>query len=216
MAEEKTTKRRSNFKDLTGKTFGRYTVIKIDSAEHGVIRWLCLCACGNYRVVSRANLLGGHDTSCGCYRADLNHNRNIALFTKHGMHKSREWTSWKKAKSRCHNPNNTHFSYYGGRGIVMSEEWRDSFEEFFKDMGHCPDGFTLDRIDVDGNYSKENCRWASRKSQSNNRRNNLLITYNGETHTQSEWSDITGISKSAISYRRKQGLPLFVESKRKC
>ncbi len=209
MAKEQVTKHRSNFKDLTGQHFGRYTVIAIDHEIHGKIYWYCRCSCGNYRVVHRGNLTGGSSNSCGCLRSELNHDRNAATFTKHGMHKSREWTSWKKAKSRCHNPNDTNYSYYGGRGIEMAPDWRESFERFYSDMGACGDGLTLDRIDVNGPYSKTNCRWASRKRQSNNRRNNLLIKHNGETHTQSEWADIFGISEGAIAYRRRVGLPLF-------
>lgn len=120
------------------------------------------------------------------------------------MRKSRAYYSWHNMHTRCRRENSPHFKDYGGRGIKVDATWFD-FQHFLADMGEPPAGMTLERLDNDGNYCKDNCRWADRKMQANNRRSSLLITSGGETKTLAQWVEISGIGRSTISYRLAKG-----------
>jgi len=113
---------------------------------------------------------------------------------------------WRGVKIRCYDPNRADFNRYGGRGIKMSEEWRNSFKAFYKwaSQNGYSDSLTLDRIDVNGNYEPNNCRWISLKAQENNRRDSKFITFNGECHTEAEWGEITGLGGRTIWARLNQ------------
>ncbi len=152
--------------------------------------WMCLCDCGTQKLIPKGNLTRGMSKSCGCGRGE-----------QHGMSGTLEYHVWSRAKLRCNDPKNADFPLYGARGIKMCSRWSASFIAFFADMGKKPKGTTIDRIDNDGNYEPNNCRWATAKQQANNRRSNTQITANNETHTIAEWANITGISQSLISQR---------------
>ncbi len=143
--------------DLIGKRFGRLRVI----AYAGRSRWCCVCDC-NARVVVRGERLRSDRTkSCGCLRK--------IRATKHGMHGTPEYNSWRGMKDRCNNPRHPFYKYYGGRGITVCDEWLP-FEGFFADTGTRPVACSLDRVNPDGNYDPGNVRWADRKLQTQNRR----------------------------------------------
>lgn len=122
----------------------------------------------------------------------------------HSAHKTRVYRIWCEMRKRCNNPNNP---YYGGKGISVCEEWDTSFDRFLADMGEPGEGQTLDRIDPNKGYSPANCRWASPKQQNNNRRSNVLITVDGETHTATEWAEIKGLNPRTVRARIERGWP---------
>lgn len=129
------------------------------------------------------------------------------VHTTHGGSKTRLFRIWQYMKKRCYNKHAINYDRYGGRGITVCQEWRDSFETFrdWAIANGYHESLSIDRIDNDGPYSPENCRWATVKEQGNNRRSTHLVTYNGETHSIKEWSEITGIAKSTIGNRLKAG-----------
>lgn len=191
-------------KDLTGKRFSRLTVIGRSPRrfpDGTGVWWICKCDCGNESEVSTAHLNTGHTKSCGCYNREL-----IGKSRRtHGQSKTRENAIWCSIKQRCYNKNDAGYKNYGGRGIEMCSEWKDSFENFFTDMGLCPEGMSIDRIDVNKGYSKDNCQWSTRAEQNNNRRNNIIIEHNGLSYTLGEWATVLGFHYCTLKTRYYQG-----------
>lgn len=196
--------------DIIGKTFGRLTVVAYAgkaSSKHSL--WRCVCSCGNETIVLRGSLTSGGTRSCGCLNDEQRRKKGAeANRTKHGKHDTRLYRIWKAMRNRCLNPNNPSFQkWYGSKGITVCQEWLDDFSSFEKwalSNGY-QDNLTLDRIDVNGNYSSWNCRWVSNAIQQNNKTTNHTLTYNNETHTIAEWSKIVGIHNSAILARVRLG-----------
>jgi len=153
-----------------GEVFGRYTVISAVSSTK-YVKYLCRCICGAEKVVAGSDLRRGHSKSCGCLRNELNRTRHIT----HGKQKTPAYRSWAGMKQRTTNSNNPDWNYYGGRGIRLCDRWL-SFENFLEDMGEPALGLTIDRIDPNGDYEPENCRWATRKQQRLNQRQNSVTT----------------------------------------
>lgn len=184
--------------DLTGQRFGRLLVLERACHADENRYWICRCDCGNYTIVYDGNLKRNLTTSCGCYRRETS--------STHGMHNKRLYHIWENMKGRCERKSAKAYDHYGGRGITVCKEWR-KFEPFCEwSMSHGYDEkLTLDRIDVNGDYCPENCRWVSQAEQLNNTRRNVFMTLNGETHTLKQWSEITGISYNAIMKRRRNG-----------
>lgn len=192
--------------DLTGKRFGKLTVIKKHNQDKwGGWNWLCMCDCGNETVVSGGHLRGLKTKSCGCSRKETKN------FT-HKMTGSRLYKVWHAMKSRCYYEKSEMFKHYGGRGITVCDEWKNSFISFYDwsikngydenaERGQC----TIDRIDVNGNYEPNNCRWATIKQQANNTRRNHLIKYNGKTQTVSQWANELGVEPDSIFNRLQKG-----------
>lgn len=150
--------------DLTGQRFGRLVVIK-EAMERPRHRryWVCLCDCGVEKEIAMTSLRSNLTSSCGCYGREKTSQAN----SKHNMSDTPTYNSWRSMKERCDNPNNSHYIWYGVRGIGYPEEWKE-FLNFFEDMGERPIGMTLDRIDVNLNYSKENCKWSTVSEQNLN------------------------------------------------
>ena len=187
---------------LPGERYGRLTVVeeadpKIRSCGRRRRRVACKCDCGNEVVVLLQSLRNGDNVSCGCFSTDRK--------TKHGQYKSRTYGTWHSMTQRCLNSRHQAFASYGGRGISVCRRWMNSFEAFLQDMGEQPNGLQLDRINNDGNYEPENCRWVTRSEQQRNTRANRLISYNGTTKCLSEWAEHTGIHIATITGRLRTG-----------
>ncbi len=188
-----------NFKNIAGEQFGRYTAIEFIGRIPNRVGsfWRCLCQCGEVRLVTGSGLRNKTQTSCGCLADELAGNR----FRTHGLSKTKGYRVWCSMRNRCTNPNNKYFPLYGGRGITVCQRWTESYENFLADMGLAPPKSSLDRIDNDGPYSPENCRWTTRSVQTRNTRKNRLLTHNGVTQCVAAWAESTGLKHSTICAR---------------
>lgn len=178
--------RESKIEDISGQKFGRLTAIKfagINKAKQTL--WECRCDCGNTIIAHKQNLKNGHTKSCGCYNIDVASERTKT----HGETKLRIYTIWHDMLLRCYSKKHLSYDLYGGRGITVCKEWKDSYEAF-RDWAYnngYAENLSIDRKDVNGNYCPENCRWANNITQANNTRRNRMITINGETDTLANW-----------------------------
>lgn len=194
-------------KDIKGQRFGRLFVVEFVEVRAHRAHWLAKCDCGVEAVVVGAKLREGSVRSCGCLqresaRASLAKARETMV--KHGASYTRLYEIWLGMRKRCLNPNAKFWSRYGGRGIGICQEW-DQFARFAADMGEPPDGTSLDRIDNDKGYSKENCRWASKIEQANNCSSNRRLEHEGRSLTLAQWSRELGAGRGTISARLKRG-----------
>jgi hypothetical protein len=181
--------------------FGKLTFLE-EAGRHanGKLLWRVQCDCGT-EAIKRADLVKrGATKSCGCL---------LVGNVKHGRRNSPEYSSWRRMKERCDRQSNVGFDHYGGRGIRYCAEWA-VFESFFRDMGERPSGRTLERNDVNGDYDRGNCRWATPAEQGINKRNNRRISFNGENLTLSQWAARIGLSHQALAYRLDAGMPLEI------
>ena len=160
-------------KDLRGQRFNRLVVMDClgSIGNSGHIWWNCKCDCGNVTKVSSKHLSGKGVQSCGCYAKDV----NAVVNKTHGKTNTPAYNSWNAMLNRCICISSKDYCQYGGRGIEVCDRWRHSFENFYEDMGERPEGTTLDRINNDGNYEPGNCRWATPKEQSNNKRDTIIL-----------------------------------------
>lgn len=183
-------------KDLTGLKFHHLTALAVDPVRNssGKVRWVCQCDCGNQTVVVGQHLTNGNTKSCGCRRVEAA--KKLGRLSTHGMTGSPEYKAWQSMKDRCYNEDCHNYHLYGGRGILVWADWLKSFEAFYNDLGPRPSNkHSLDRIDVNGHYRPDNCRWATAEEQSNNRRNTTKYT-------------IDGVSKSAWQWAREYDIPV--------
>ncbi len=184
-------------RDLTGQRFGRLVALTFTSIDKtGRAIWSCECDCGMTKNIVGYCLTRGTTKSCGCWMKEQRAQR--ADF--HGKSDTRAHSIWTGMMSRCNNQNATGYARYGGRGITVCERWK-KFISFLEDMGDPPAGYTLDRVDNDKGYYKENCRWATPIEQNNNTRSNRYITAFGETKTIAEWARERGMKYITLHRR---------------
>lgn len=196
-----------NAKDITGMRFGKLVAVApSDKRLDRHIIWECVCDCGTICFVSGASLRKGLTLSCGCYMSEVVHKNNIKYKMTHNLSQSRPYNIWKLLLQRCYNKKHKSFKDYGGRGISVCERWND-FSLFWEDMKeNYSDTLTIDRIDNDGNYCKENCMWATQIEQSKNKRDNVYIEINGETKILKDWVRYYDINMSTYYHRTKSGM----------
>jgi hypothetical protein len=189
--------------DLIGNKFGRLTVIDRAITHNRQYKWICKCDCGKEVSVFSGSLTRGLTTSCGCYQKEC----ATANATKHGYHKTRTYNSYLNILSRCYDKKSARYYRYGGRGITVCDRWlgNGGFINFLEDIGKAPKDRQIDRINNDGNYEPENCRWATKKEQANNKSTNVFLTYSGITRTISGWAEQIGIKASCLYARKRCG-----------
>jgi hypothetical protein len=198
MAEPILSRAGKPIQDLTGQTFSRLTVIGFAGFRGRLPHWLCKCDCGATVVVYRGHLKDGHTRSCGC------------VHVRHGAARKRrvwsEYDIWVNMKQRCENPRHNAWSYYGGRGIRVCEEWSQSFVAFMTAVGPRPSSkHSMDRIDVNRGYEPGNVRWATRNQQQRNRRDSKVIVHDGRILGAWDWAEVTGIPARRILGRLANG-----------
>lgn len=189
--------------DLTGKKFGLLTAIKrvddkIYQSGNRSVMWLCKCECGNEKIVAKTALVKNETRSCGCLKGE-----------NHKMSDTRLYEIWCGIKRRCKDSSRKDYEIYGGRGIEVCEEWDKSFNKFYNwaiKNGY-DDTLTIERIDVNGDYTPQNCTWATKKEQANNKRNNILLTYDNKTQTISQWANELNINETTLRNRIQRGWP---------
>ncbi len=198
-----------NTQNLLHQKFGQLTAIgnagrKKRPTQRGYDHyWLCRCTCGGLKIIESRHFKDSHSSSCGC---QASRNTMGARSATHGMSNSAEYGIWCKIKERCYNPEIKSFKNYGGRGIQMSDEWRDSFPAFYADMGARPGPeYSVERLNNDGHYEKDNTTWATDMEQGANKRNNVLLTFQGETLHLSAWARRTGLKRLTLAMRIRKG-----------
>lgn len=189
-----------------GDIFHRLTVIEFAGRNNrGVLIWRCRCSCGGETLAYGYGLKKGIKRSCGCLGREVTSKRS----TTHGMTKTPTYNSWRCMMRRCYAPADIGYSRYGGRGITVCRQWRESFEAFLSGMGERPSKrHQIERIDNNGNYEPENCRWATRKEQARNRRSQRSLTFDGETLCVTEWAERLGFTERQLRNRIHQGWPV--------
>jgi len=192
-----TARKSTKVKDITGNRYGKLVAIRFDHCdEKGNALWLCKCDCGKSHVVLGASIRRGNTKSCGCFHDELP--------ITHGLSKTKIYKVWQGLKTRCNKKQNRAYKNYGGRGISYDPRW-EKFDAFLSDMGEPPDGLTLDRIDNNGDYCKDNCRWATWEQQQRNRRSNRIINYNGREWRLVELATYAGMIPATLAARINHG-----------
>lgn len=188
--------------DITGERYGNLVAVeRLPSTPNGA-RWVFQCDCGNRTDALQSNVRSGAVKSCGCLgsrntigQRSLKHGHGI------GYKKSRTASAWRNAKTRCFNKANAKYPQYGGRGITMCEEWTSDFRTFLRDMGECPDGYTLERIRVNGNYEPGNCEWIPAPLQAKNKTTNVVV----DGMILKDFAEKHGVSYKLLHWHIKRG-----------
>lgn len=194
-------------KNMVGMEFNGCKVVSREGSDKwGQALWKCVCRCGKYFVSTGGNIRSGNTKSCGCYSIKRTKESN----TTHGDSGTRLHNIWYGIIRRCTRPSNSMFDYYGGRGITVCNQWLNSYEEFkeWSISNGYADDLTIDRIDNDGGYTPNNCRWVTYKEQGLNKRNSRMVEFNGKVMNLSTVSEISGIAESTIRNRIKAGVPI--------
>lgn len=192
--------------DIRGKSFGRLAVKSFHGRnEHGHVLWDCDCECGASIVASGIDLRRNHTKSCGCLKNDL----LVSRVRKHGLSKSKAYMVWSAMKGRCTNKRNKCYPDYGGRGIAVCDRWL-SFDNFLSDMGEPEEKMMLERMDNESGYGPENCKWATRIVQSNNRRSNVMIKTDSDVMTMAQFAKLTGLHYGNIRSKINRGVRVIL------
>lgn len=202
--------------DITGKVFGRLTVLRMLPDEPFVDKnsgkrsaaCECECSCGTVKRIRASSLRRDRTQSCGCLQKEVIAQIGRSTGVKHGLSKSKEHLAWSNMLDRCFNPNNKYFHNYGGREIFCCSAWSDSFVNFYNAMGPCPLGHSLDRIDNEQGYNHQNCRWADAKTQAKNRRTARMLTFREKTQSLVTWCEELHLDYNIMKSRLKCHWPV--------
>lgn len=186
--------------DIAGQRFGRLVALERQPSIGRRTAWSFVCDCGSVVVRKLEPVRAGITTSCGCLRAELTAERSRTHGHSAGRVRSRTLRAWDHAKGRCFNKTDHKYPHYGERGITMAPVWAEDFSAFLRDMGECPEGRSLDRIDVNGHYEPGNCRWATADEQSRNRTDNVYVDFEGERLVLKDFALRVG-----VAYKRLHG-----------
>jgi hypothetical protein len=186
--------------DITGQRFGRLVALR--RIVGGKTKWLFRCDCGAEKEVRIDHVRSGRQVSCGCHRREATKERSLKHGHKVNRRASPELRAWDHAKGRCYNRNDPKYPNYGGRGIQMCAAWRGDAATFLRDMGPRPEGTTLDRIDVNGDYEPSNCRWATYAEQARNRTDNVYVEHGGKRIILKDYAVATGQDYKRLSAER--------------
>lgn len=187
--------------NIAGEVFHRLTALSPVRDHRGVKVWKCSCSCGGATTATVGSLRSGHIRSCGCLRSEVVATKNH----RHGGIRSPEYTAWIGMKQRCNCPGHEGYERYGGRGIKVDQRWQ-SFQMFLSDMGPRPgEGFSIERRDNNGDYTKDNCHWATRREQMRNTSRTRMIEFQGSTRCVKDWADSLGIKYMTLIRRLNQG-----------
>lgn len=196
----------TRYSPVAGERFERLVLVRREGTDGRNSLWRCRCGCGTERVVPIGNLRRGLTRSCGCLSAEMTAQRNLKHGYSVGSRYRTEYGIWAAMMRRCFNPNRPEFKDYGGRGITVCDAWQ-KFENFLGDMGQRPASLTLDRINNDGDYTPENCRWARRSEQARNTRANRIVTYRGRQIRLIKAIDASGLPYTTVMTRIHRGWP---------
>jgi hypothetical protein len=189
--------------NLINQRFGRLTVLRKVDVSNGGISWYSRCDCGKISINSTKLLRAGKAKSCGCLNREIIKTVNTKHGYKRGGTNDKTYRTWRAIKERCNCVTHVGYKNYGGRGIKVCEDWEKSFDKFLLDMGEKPEGYSLERIDVDRDYCKDNCKWIPLEKQCLNKRNTVYLTYKGETKTAIDWAKIKNLPCELIRARKR-------------
>lgn len=198
--------------NLSGKVFNGITLLEfVGKTKFSKALWKCQCRCGTIFISIGTHVKNGHTRSCGCAHKGKNR-KHGALCGVYGakIKRPRLYSVWSSMCARCSDTNHPNYKNYGGRGIAVCKRWKDSFQAFFEDMGEPSIGLLLDRIDNNGHYCKDNCRWATRRQQNRNKRSNINVTIDGKTQCLKAWCEELKISPKTVNWRRQFGWSDFM------
>jgi hypothetical protein len=191
-------------RDITGQKFNKLTAVKyVESNKEGKSIWLFKCDCGEEVARISKNVIRGGTKSCGCLKlkgSKLRHGHSRQAET------SQVYNAWLSIKARCYNPSRARYEHYGGRGITVCDRWLESFENFLEDMGECPSpDHSIDRIDVNGNYCPENCKWATKEEQANNKTSTIRLLYNNEVYSMTQLCRHLNLPYNSVHWKYYRG-----------
>lgn len=194
----------NRYKSLIGTKFNSLTIIDIHpDVKGGQYKLICKCDCGNTTITRASRVINGYTKTCGCRNEGVNKYNSNRISRKY----SNLYSCWNTMRHRCYNPQNERYKYYGARGITVCDEWKKSFEPFLNwalSNGY-EKGLTIDRVDVNGNYEPNNCRWVSNLCQARNKRNNRMVEFQGETKCVSQWCEDLNLPYHTIRARLRLG-----------
>lgn len=187
--------------NVSGERYGRLTAVRREAGTK--TPWLFRCDCGTDIAIPLDRVRQGNTSSCGCLRKDVTRARSLTHGHRVGRKTTRTRKAYEHAKARCFNPNDEKFPHYGGRGITMCLEWVEDFGRFLEDMGECPPGMSIDRVDVHGHYEPRNCRWATTRQQARTRTDNVLVEHEGQTMVLKDFARQMDVGYKALHARVK-------------